>query len=64
MHNLYRHQRLTFISFFWLLTSAFSIAQTVRGRVTDATNGTSLPGVSILVTGQRLSSASTEVIIS
>jgi len=53
MHNLYKHQHLTLFLSLWLLTSAFTLAQTVRGRVTDAKTGTNPPGVSILVIGQN-----------
>ncbi len=39
-------------SIFWLLTITSTLAQSVQGRVTDATTGANLPGVAILVTGQ------------
>ena len=53
MHNLYRYQPLFSLTFLWLVAGTMALAQTVKGRITDATTGTALPGVSILVTGQN-----------
>lgn len=39
--------------FFCLSVSLSTLAQSVRGHVTDATTGTSLPGVSVLVVGSN-----------
>lgn len=47
------YTNLRFITFIgmWLLGCTTVLAQSVRGRVTDATNGTNLPGVSVVVVG-------------
>ncbi|GAB3891766.1 carboxypeptidase-like regulatory domain-containing protein [Spirosoma agri] len=51
MNNHYRLCLLILYSFIGFLTSSATVAQSIRGHVTDATTGSDLPGVSILVQG-------------
>lgn len=50
----YIRYRLALLSLLWLIPFTATIAQSVRGRVTDANTGANLPGVSILATGQTI----------
>jgi len=54
MKHKYTHTGLFFSLFLLLLLTGTTLAQTVRGHITDATTGADLPGVSVLVTGQTI----------
>ncbi|RYE30286.1 MAG: carboxypeptidase-like regulatory domain-containing protein, partial [Sphingobacteriaceae bacterium] len=54
MNIFYKKLHLTLIIFF---TGTALFAQGIRGKVTDASNGTTLPGVSILVAGTTTGTA-------
>ncbi|RYE36898.1 MAG: TonB-dependent receptor [Sphingobacteriaceae bacterium] len=55
MNKIYKN--LLPILILWLTSSAL-LAQGIRGKITDAANGTTLPGVSILVPGTSTGTAS------
>lgn len=54
MPIIYLFRRALLSAFFIFLTTAFVSAQSISGRVTDASNGQALPGVSVLVVGTQL----------
>ncbi|MFD2572719.1 TonB-dependent receptor domain-containing protein [Spirosoma soli] len=54
MTNKYSFRHLLVAGFVWLSALTTVLAQNIQGRITDATTGATLPGVSVLVTEQAV----------